>query len=254
MLRAAIAVLLYVASTAQAMTFTAQPPILYLGGSVVAEDWKLWQEAMTRYDGKIDTVVMHDSGGGDAGAGRRIGQDIRKRGFTTIVSGRCSSACANMFLAGTTRQFSAANEKRENVLGYHGSYNKVTKALNTKRTPDYFVQMTGGKMSEEFVERFIKLENNKGLMRFFHRDQRASASAPLAQLCNGLENRNKRDEECERLADVDALGKGVVTTWDVRDIGMPPTPSREKVAMASWRSEVVENIPPRSPLASPHDP
>jgi hypothetical protein len=252
MRRLGLMALLWAAATAEAMTFTAQPPILYMGGSVVAEDWKLWEEAMARYDGKIDTIVLHDSGGGDAGAGRRIGHDIRKRGFTTVVSGRCSSACANMFLAGTARQFSNAIADRENVLGYHGSYNKVTKALNTKRSPDYFVQMTGGKMSEEFVERFIKLENNKGLMRFFHRDQRASPGAPLAQLCTGSENRRNRDEECERLPDADALSKGVITTWDVRDIGAPPTPSRDKVSVASWRSEVLE--PPRSPLASPHDP
>lgn len=256
-------VAMMITTAAQTMTFTAAPPFLYLGGSVVAEDWNTWEEAMIRHDGTITTIVMHDSGGGDAMAGRRIGMDIRKRGLDTVVSGRCASACANMFLAGVTRQFAAADTAapdRQNVLGYHGSYNKVTKAVNTKRPPDYFVEMSDGKMSEEFVERFIKLENRNGLMRFFHRDQLKSG-LPLAQLCTGAEERAKRDEQCAKLPDVDALSKGVVTTWEPRKIALPPTPSRERVSIASWNKVQAprETTSPAvtsavSGLNSPNDP
>ncbi len=220
-----------------AMSFYAAPPLLYLGGGVVPGDWETWEDAMIRFDNQITTIVFHDSGGGDSAAGRKIGNDIRKRGFTTVVSGRCSSACANMFLGGTTRQFANAADKRENVLGYHGSYNKTTKALNTKRTGDYFVEMTGGKMSEEFVARFIKLENKAGLLRFVHRDQRAQSGDPLALLCNGTEERSKRIEQCQRLPDADALTQGVVTTWEQRVIVLPPKPSPEKATFASWRAD-----------------
>ncbi len=172
-----------------AMSFHAAPPVLYLGGGVVPEDWNTWEEAMIRFDGQISTLVFHDSGGGDSMAGRKIGVDIRQRGFATVVSGRCSSACANMFLAGGTRQYAAPDKIKRHVLGYHGSYNKTTKVLNRNRTADYFVDMTDGKMSEDFVDRFIKLENKSGLMRFFHRDQRVNFDDPLVQLCKGDEER-----------------------------------------------------------------
>jgi hypothetical protein len=221
-------------STAQAMSFHAAPPLLYLGGSVVAEDWNTWEEAMIRFDGQLTTIVLHHSGGGDSTAGRKIGVDMRKRGFNSVVSGRCSSACANMFLAGVDRQYAAADKNRRHVLGYHGSYNKVTKELNRNRTGDYFVDMTDGKMTEDFVDRFIKIENRNGLMRFFHPHQRVQYDDPKVQLCRGIEERDKRDEQCERLQDVDALSVGVVTSWATTAIPPPPAPTKDKKTTASW--------------------
>lgn len=223
-------------NVAPAMSFVAAPPYLYVGGPVVREDWDTWEEAMIRFDGKIEFIVLHQSGGGDSFAARRIGYDIRKRGFKTVVLGRCSSACANMFLAGVTRQFGASTLPVQTVLGYHGSYSKATGQLNTRRTGDYFAQMTDGKMDEAFVERFIKLENKQGLMRFVHKDQRLSDTQPLAMLCQGDEDRRKRDELCEKLDNVDALAKGVVTTWDTHRVEVPKAPTKQKVSEAAWRS------------------
>lgn len=219
-----------------AMTFHVDAPHIFLGGGVVGSDWAAWQEAMRKFDGKINTVVFHDSGGGDSFAGRKIGEDIRKRKLQTVVMGRCSSACANMFLGGVTRQYAAAVEKVHTVLGFHGSYNKETKALNRNKSPDYFLNMTEGKMSEEFVERFIRLENKSGLLRLVHRDQRLRPSEPLAMLCKGEEPANKREERCEHLEDVDALVKGVVTTWDTREVPIPPKATREKVTVKTWEA------------------
>ena len=216
------------------MTFYVEAPYLYLGGGVVRTDWAAWQEAMTRFDGKISTIVFHDSGGGDSLAGRRIGEDIRKRKLDTVVLGRCSSACANMFLGGVARQYAAAQPRVHTVLGYHGSYNKQTKELNRNKPPDYFLNMTGGKMDEEFVERFIRLENKKGLLHLVHPKQLLGATEPLAMLCKGDEERNRREEQCEKLNGVDALAKGVVTTWDTREVPTPPKATREKTTVKAW--------------------
>jgi hypothetical protein len=236
------------------MTFRAEPPLLYLGGAVVATDWAAWQEAMTEFGSRIDTVVMHQSGGGDSTAGRRIGNDIRKRGLKTVVFGRCSSACANMFLAGVTRQFATPQGRVRGELGFHGSYNKTTKAVNQKRTAEYFVNMSDGKMDEAFVERFIRLANKRGLMRFIHREQRAYEKEPLAMLCKGDELAAKRESQCEHLTDINALDKGVVTTWEARDIGTPHKPSTDKVTLKLWnasshnkKTSVTKNLPPEQP-------
>jgi hypothetical protein len=222
------------------MSFHASPPLLYLGGPVVQTDWAAWEEAMQKYDGQIQTIVFHESSGGDSNTGRRIGRDIRKRMLNTVVAGRCASACANMFLAGVSRQFATSADKDRIFLGYHGSYNKVTKALNTKRTPDYFVEMTAGKMTEEFVNRFIRLENRSGLMRFMHRDQ-INANTPLTMLCKGDEDRTKRNERCEKLTDVDAIAVGVLTTWETLEIAAPPKPTREKTTLTSWQQGASTN-------------
>ena len=228
-----------------AMTFHAALPILYLGGTVVDTDWDAWLEAMTRFgggpDGAITTIVFYQSGGGDSRAGRLIGNNIRKRKLNTVVYGRCASACANMFLGGITRQFAAlpahAAKVEATFLGFHGSYSKATKALNTKRSGDYFLAMSDGKMSEEFVEKFIRLKNKKGLLRFMHPHQIVAQKNPLALLCYGDELPAKRAEQCEHLNGVDALTQGVVTTWDEAAIVPPPPPSNDKVTVKSWNHD-----------------
>jgi hypothetical protein len=63
-----------------------------------------------------------------------------------VVHGRCSSACANMFLGGKERQFALTDGKITAVLGYHGSYSKRTREVNRDKSGDYFLDMTDGKM------------------------------------------------------------------------------------------------------------
>jgi hypothetical protein len=226
--------LLAVARLATAMTFHAQPPVLYLGGAVVASDWAAWEEAMARFSNQIDTVVLHDSAGGDSTAGRKIGVDIRKRKLATAVYGHCASACANIFLGGVTRQFAAHLTPLRTELGFHGSYNKSTQSVNRKRSGEYFVLMTDGKMDEDLIERFMLLENKRGLLLFVHPDQRVRHSDPLAMLCKGDEDRMRGTEGCERLADVDALSEGVVTTWATRTVKVAPHPQLQKGTFKSW--------------------
>jgi hypothetical protein len=212
--------------SARAMTFHATPPTLYLGGAVVESDRAAWDDAMKRFGSNLTTIVLHQSGGGDSPTARFIGHDIRKRKLTTAVYGRCTSACATMFLGGTARQFATSTGKfsktESTVLGFHGSYNKTTKALIKKRSSDYFLEMTDGKMGEEFIEKFIRIENKKGLLRLIHPAQSLKQKTPLAMLCKGNELAAKRVEQ------------GVVTTWEQREIIAPPAPSNEKVTVKSW--------------------
>ncbi len=107
MARLVILAICMIAPHVSAMTFYVDAPYLYLGGGVVRTDWDVWEEARISFDGKIDTIVFHDPSGGDSLAGRKIGEDIRKRKLNTVVLGRCSSACANMFLGGVACQYAA---------------------------------------------------------------------------------------------------------------------------------------------------
>jgi hypothetical protein len=221
--------------SAEAMTFHATPRTLYLGGAVVESDRAAWDEAMSRFGSNLTTIVFHQSGGGDSATARFIGRDIRKRQFATAVYGRCTSACATMFLGGTVRQFATSVSKSEpTMLGFHGSYNKTTKALNKRRSSDYFLDMTNGKMSKEFIEKFIRLENKKGMLRLIHPSQLLKQKTPLAMLCKGNELAARRAEQCEHLGGTDALNQGVVTTWEQREIIAPPAPSNDKTTVKSW--------------------
>ena len=96
--------------------------------------------------------------------------------------------------------------------------------MNRNRTADYFLDMTDGKMDAEFVE------------RFFHPAQRGKPDDPLALLCLGDEERDKLLDQCERIPDIDALSKGVVTTWGVYELAPPPEVSRKRETRTSWEN------------------
>ena len=210
----AFLVVLVLAGPASAMQLVAEPPFIHLSGKVDKTDWAAWEEALQRNAGKVDTVVFHDSPGGDSTTGRRIGHSIREKGLRTVVAGHCASACANMFLGGSVRQFASRDDKHEIVLGYHGSYNKKTKAVNMKKNGSYFSELTDGKMDDELIERFIRIEKKSGALWLSHPSYRQ----PLALFCTGEEPRRKRADVCERPKDVDALAVGVVTTWDLASV------------------------------------
>ena len=72
--------------------------------------------------------VLLNSGGGDLGAGLRLGREIRKRGMQTVIGrwndvsrfeeplndGKCLSACAYAFLGGVIRKVPSGNK-----IGFH---------------------------------------------------------------------------------------------------------------------------------------
>ena len=77
---------------------------LILSGPVVGGEPGKVREALASAPG-IDTVILRNSGGGDAPAGYQVGQLFRERGLRTAVSGYCYSSCSRMFLGGSTRFF-----------------------------------------------------------------------------------------------------------------------------------------------------
>ena len=44
----------------------------------------------------IRTVILANSGGGNARAGYCVGDLIRERGLSTVIRGRCASSCSRM--------------------------------------------------------------------------------------------------------------------------------------------------------------
>lgn len=210
----------------RAMSFVADPPFLFLSGRVVPDDLRTWRRTLERHEGAIKVVVLAHSPGGTSFVGREIGADIRARQLTTVVAGRCTSACASMFLGGERRHFSSRMNEAPTVLGFHGTYAGNDGTLRRDANQDYFLEMTGGRFAPELVARFTALEKRSGMLYLLHPSQRKQESDPLALVCQGDEDHTQRDSECERLKDVDALAQGVVTSWDAVVVPSPPRPRR----------------------------
>jgi hypothetical protein len=64
-----------------------------------------------------DAIVVLRSDGGAAFDGIKIGETIRRMGFSSLVVARCASACAVAWLGGTHRFMAAGSQ-----IGFHAAY------------------------------------------------------------------------------------------------------------------------------------
>jgi hypothetical protein len=127
-LLAATALAGVLASTpAPAATFSASPLDckdqpgcfkLVIEGDILMKDDQKFADLIKEKNVKM-AVVKLDSPGGMFIPGHAIGKIIRERGYSTYVgeNGECASVCALMWLAGSTRQYSAKAK-----IGFHGAY------------------------------------------------------------------------------------------------------------------------------------
>lgn len=224
------------ASPGEAMRIVVSPPHLYMSGPVVYEDWDAWQDIMQKHGDKIDTVVLYDSPGGEAMPSRFMALHIRTRKLRTVVAGPCASACANMFVAGVEKQFAAG--ARQAVLVFHGSYRERDRSVVKRSHGDYFLRMTDWKMGEPLILRFINLPDPTGGLMFFHPQLRPDKLAGLTAFCEGAAVRAKRMDQCEIVEATDALAQGVVTRWDLRDVGQLPAAGKGWETRVTWPADV----------------
>jgi hypothetical protein len=92
--------------------------LVIIDGDIKPDDDKKF-EALIKKNNVKTAVVALNSPGGNLLAGIMIGKSIRERGYTTIVPGfaTCMSACAAIWLAGSTRQVEAKSR-----IGFHAAY------------------------------------------------------------------------------------------------------------------------------------
>ena len=100
----ALIVILMAPTRALAMELKIVGNQLILSGPVVGDEPGKVREALASSPG-IETVILRNSGGGNAPAGYQVGQLLRERGVRTAVSGYCYSSCSRMFLGGSARYF-----------------------------------------------------------------------------------------------------------------------------------------------------
>lgn len=119
-----------------AMTMHVNGKQLILSGSTLRTDGYLFANTVRQLKAQgllknIDTVVLRNAPGGAVVSGDAISDQIRRLGWTTVVSGFCVSACSRMSAGGVKRAFAdddqpfmvhePLNEGMGQFIGIHGA-------------------------------------------------------------------------------------------------------------------------------------
>ena len=198
-------------TTSPAMEAKVVNDTMILSGPVVHGDIQRFNEALAANPG-IGTVVLRNSWGGHVESGYRIGELIRKRGLSTVVSGHCVSSCSRMFLGGKERRFSNDYSLERTFVGFHGHYDakgQLNRALVERfGLVEWIIKYSDGKADRDLVQRWINIELNTGMVAFMHPQTRTFFRSEKTFYCVGREQ--SRPLGCSTLA-VTALDMGVVT-------------------------------------------
>jgi len=160
----ALIVILMVPTRAPAMELKIVGNQLILSGPVVGDEQGRVREALASSPG-VETVILRNSGGGNAPAGYQVGQLLRERGMRTAVSGYCYSSCSRMFLGGSARYFTDDYLPENNNVGFHGHYDRMGR-LNANLVRqyglrDWIIKYSDGKADPALVERWINIPSSR---------------------------------------------------------------------------------------------
>lgn len=211
--------LLVVPLAVHAMEFEVRVPFVVMSGSVTGMELRELKSVLERNPG-LTTVVLKNSHGGDAAAGYAVGEFIRERGLNTALSGYCISSCSRMFLGGKERQYSDDQALEKTFVGFHGNYGNDGSLLISRMEmlKEWIVKYSDGKVNPVLLDQWVHISNHHGYAAFYHRDARLLPSTKKVLLCQGTEERGRRQEQCAKPELGDALENGVVTTWEVLKI------------------------------------
>lgn len=158
---------------------------------------------------RITTVVLRQSGGGAAGSMIAIAQEFRERGVTTMVNGRCVSACAVMFMGGVQRTIAPGARPNATFVAFHGVHAAGNPSLEWAQTlSNALVRLSGGRLGHSLAREMVGLPSN-GFAAFYHPRHYQRADGASVAWCRGPERVKTRD--CESRRGVDGLSAGVFT-------------------------------------------
>jgi hypothetical protein len=211
--------LLFMASIAHAMEFEVRGTAVLMSGPVTGIELRVLESILTS-NPSITTVVLKNSTGGDARTGYAVGEFIRERGLNTALSGYCISSCSRMFLGGKERRYSDDQPLEKTFVGFHGNYADNGSLLSARMgyLKDWVIKYSDNKVNPDLVEQWVHIPNHHGYAAFYHRDAKVLPGSQKVMLCQGTEERGKRQEQCAKPEMGDALANGIVTTWDVLQI------------------------------------
>ena len=218
-LRAACAAALLAANTGNAMEFEVLGTALVMSGPVTGTELRQL-EATLNDNPDIKTVILKDSHGGVARTGYAVGEFIREHALNTALSGYCVSSCSRMFLGGKERRYSDDQPLEKTFVGFHGNYADNGSLISARMgyLKDWLIKHSDNKVNPDLVEQWVHIPHREGYAAFYHRDAKVLPGSQKVMLCQGTEERGKRQSQCAKPEMGDALANGIVTTWDVLQI------------------------------------
>lgn len=200
------------------MTMDVRGDQIVMSGQVVASDTAHFRSLLAAHP-TVKTVVVTNSPGGSASANDAITAMIEQHKLNTIVGGYCVSACAMIFLAGTSRAFGDLVSTDDESLGFHGSYanGELKGSSRLDALKARIMQRTDNKAPSALVDRWLHITDDKSSMRF--RYPTAGAKGPLVYFCTVGAQANKGDfSGCSPVTGTDAYAAGIITTRTVAHI------------------------------------
>ena len=194
-----VAALLAVGSfQAAALEMKLEEDRLYLHSTTIGvDDYIKYRELVKGKE--IRTVVLLNQPGGNIAAAIGIADDLIERNVTTVIAGRCMSACTYLFLAGRERQFSA-RYPAVSVIGFHGSYNTQTGERDQRgwsTVYSYYRRRLGSAVDQSPIIKALESLNKAGFAYLYHPSFRINGSVcegVIEKACVSLAGRNGRQD------------------------------------------------------------
>ena len=144
------------------MDFQVQGNEVVMSGSVTGSEYS--QLLAILVANPINTVVFHNSNGGDADAGYHVGELVRQRGLATVIRGFCESSCSRMWLGGVTRRLDGASSH----VGLHGNYDKAGNLLPASPARLRAWLPSYAPVDRQLMEQWVILAHNTMMMNFYN--------------------------------------------------------------------------------------
>lgn len=218
----AAALALQWASNVRAMDIEARPPFVILSGPVTGTELRQLKEVIDS-NPAITTVVLKNSGGGDARTGFLVGEYIRDKGLNTAASGFCRSSCSRMFLGGNMRSFSNDQPLDATYVAFHSNYGNDGKRIHATASilKTWVTQYSDGKANPLLVDQWVNLDNRRGFAYFYHPQALIQAGPDRVLLCTGDEDPKNRLQLCTKPDLGDAMANGILTTLEIVTMSQP---------------------------------
>jgi hypothetical protein len=202
------------ATSAAAMHMQVAGDQIILSGPVNPRDDDRLKTLLDEQRGKVTTIILRDSPGGDAAAGYAIGDLIRGRRLRTAVSGYCLSSCSRMFLGGVERQFTDEQPVGKTRVGFHGNYKSDGRLMSEAmpRLRAWIIAHSDGKADPALVERWTNIQNRNGFIYFFDSTRLNRKDGVSVFICTGNESKENRFNECEKLPGRTGYELGIFTS------------------------------------------
>lgn len=200
------------ASAASAMEMRVAGDQVILSGAVNVGDAVRLKTILAANAGRITTVVLRNSPGGDANTGFAIGDLIRAQKLRTALAGYCRSACSRMYLGGVERIFTDAEPVGKTYVAFHGNYTNDGRLSldNVWRLREWIIAHSDGKADPALVDRWTTIKNRHGFAYFFDSARLHRSDGVSVFLCDGSDSPTRFDA-CEKISGKSGYDLGIFT-------------------------------------------